>query len=64
MRRPLLVGQLQPDPIRPSAIEETRDALGKARRLDRIVEGLAKVEDPRVGTVGLRCRHKLAIRAE
>ena len=49
MRRPLLVAEIQPDPLRPAIVEELRSAVRKLRRFDGIVEVPSKPKDLRIG---------------
>ena len=47
-----------------SPVQKSRLALRETRRFDGIVESLAELQDSRIGRVGLRSRHKVAIRGE
>ena len=51
MLRPVFVRQIEADALRPSAVEEARCALGKARGLYGVIKGIAKVEDSGIGRV-------------
>ena len=51
----------EPDLLRPAPIEEARLAPREARRLDRIVEGAAELEDSGVGAILLHGLHNAAI---
>ena len=61
MRFPVVIELAEADAIGPALVEEARDRRREARRLDRIVEVRAKLENPRVWTIGLPRRHRPAI---
>ena len=62
MRRPLILREVEADAFRPPGVEKARHAPGKARRLDRVVEGIAKLEDAGIGCVGGHLDANLATR--